>query len=263
LNVGEAKPGNPLRRVSSLGWHCVVAAFLLSLCNLAFAQDYERETRWTEQTLATLIDGEAVYLQQKNGHRFLGLYMRAARPKGALVIVHGRGWGPDFELYGALRTQLADAGYSTLSIQMPVLPGTANIAEYLPMFPDATERIGLAVDWLQGKGYSKLALVSHSLGATMANRYLVESGDRRIGAWAFVGIINGLERFDKISIPVLDVFGTEDWVATRYGADERRAQIGKNKESAQVVVTGAEHFFGRKQDELSTLIAAFLDRVLR
>ena len=241
----------------------LLAALLCCGGGVAVAQDYEREARWANETLATLMVGNAVQLEQKNGHRFLGLYTRAQNSRGAVVIAHGRGWAPDFELYGALRTQLAEAGWSTLSIQMPVLPGTAKIGDYLPLFPDSNERFALAIAWLRAQGHSRVAIVSHSLGATMANQYLITVPNPDVDAWVFISIINGLEDMFRIKVPVLDVFGTLDWQVTRYGAEERRAQILKIAGSEQVIVQGAEHFFDRKQEELTAIIAAFLGRVLK
>jgi pimeloyl-ACP methyl ester carboxylesterase len=239
------------------------AALACCACGLAVAQDYEREARWAKETLTGLVAGEALQIEQKNGHRFLGLYTRAAKPLGAVIIAHGRGWAPDFELYGTLRTTLAEAGYSTLSIQLPVLPGTAKIGDYLPTFPDSTERFTLAAEWLHAKGYQKVAIVSHSLGATMANQYLITTPNPAVDAWVFISIINGLEDMFRIKIPVLDVYGTLDWQVTRYGGEERRAQIVKVAGSQQVVIQGAEHFFERQTDELTKVIAAFLGRVMK
>ena len=236
-------------------------ALLALVCSGAAAQDYEREARWAEQTLATLVDGEAVQIAQANGHRFLGLWMAAKQPRGALLIAHGRGWAPDYDLYGALRIKLAQAGYSTLSIQMPVLPGTAKIGDYIPTYGDAAERIGLAAEWLRARGHGALAIVSHSLGATMANHYLVTRSDTKIGAWVFIGIINGLEDMFRIKIPVLDVYGSRDWSVTIVGADERRKQIQRVAGSQQVVVEGAAHFFEGQHDELTKVIVGFLDKV--
>jgi pimeloyl-ACP methyl ester carboxylesterase len=241
----------------------LLAGLVACGCGLAAAQDHEREARWAKDTLATLVVGEAVQIEQKNGHRFLALYTRAAKPLGAVIIAHGRGWGPDFELYGTLRTLLADAGYSTLSIQLPVLPGTAKIGDYLPMFPDSTERFALAAQWLRAKGYQKVAIVSHSLGATMANQYLITTPNPAVDAWVFISIINGLEDMFRIKIPVLDVYGTLDWQVTRYGGEERRAQIEKVPGSQQVVIQGAEHFFEHQTDELTRVIATFLGRVMK
>jgi hypothetical protein len=41
---------------------------LLSLAGLACAQDYQREQRWADQIVPDLMVGDAVWLQQKEGH---------------------------------------------------------------------------------------------------------------------------------------------------------------------------------------------------
>ncbi len=229
----------------------------------AFAQDYEREARWREQTLVNLVVGDAVDLKQRGGHSFLALHTVAAKPRGAVIVAHGRGWAPDYDLYGALRTRLADEGYTTLAIQMPVLPGTAKIGDYIPTYDDAAERFAIAATWLRDRGHTRIAIVSHSLGATMANHYLNRTPDTPVRAWAFIGIINGLEDMFRIKIPVLDIFGGKDWDVTRVGADERRRQIEKNTGSKQVVVAEAEHFFeGRHRETLVRELLAFLDAAM-
>ena len=95
----------------------------------------------------------------------------------------------------------------------------------------------------------------------MANQYLIATEDRTVGAWVFIGIINGLEEMFRIRIPVLYVFGSKDWEIARLGADERRRQIMKVKGSEQVVVHDAQHFFEGKEDELAAIVVRFLDRV--
>lgn len=233
----------------------------------AFAQDYEREKRWADDITATLMVGNAIWLKQANGHSFLTLYTEPAggikAARGAAIIAHGRGWSPDFELYGRLRTSIADAGYTTLSIQLPVLPSTAKLGDYKPVYPDARERFQLAIDFLKAKGYRNIAIVSHSLGATMANQYLIETDDTTVKAWVFIGIVNGLEEMFRIKIPVLDVFGSKDWEVTVWGADERRKEILKNPGSQQIMVPNAEHFFEGKEDQLSAIVVKFLDSTFR
>ncbi len=250
----------PLRRARVL----ITALWLGSTAGLATAQDHEREARWRTETLATLVVGEAVDLVQKSGHRVLALHTPAVRPtaRGAVIIAHGRGWAPDYELYGALRVKLAEAGYTTLSLQMPVLPGTAKIGDYVPTYPDAAERFELAAAWLATRGHQRIAIVSHSLGATMANHYLARAPAGPVRAWAFIGIINGLEDMVRIRIPVLDIFGSRDWDVTRVGADERRRQIERHARSRQVVVAGAEHFFDGQQDALVAELTRFLEAAL-
>ncbi len=234
----------------------VLAAFVVP----ALSQDYAREKRWADQVTSGLPAGDVEWLQQKNGHRFIGLYLAADRPRGAAIIAHGRGWSPDYELYGRLRTKLAALGYTTLSIQMPVLPSTAILGLYVPLYPDARERFQLAVDFLKAKGHRNVAIVSHSLGATMANQYLIRTDDTTVGAWAFIGILQGLEEMYRIRIPVLDIYGSQDWDVTVWGGSERKAQIEKNPKSAQVIVPGAKHFFEDREDELAREVVKFLDR---
>jgi len=238
------------------------ALLLAVLVGPALSQDYEKEKRWADVIVPNLMVGEALWLEQKNGHRFLGLLVEKEKPRGAIIIAHGRGWSPDFELYGELRTRLPERDYTTLSIQLPVLPSTAILGLYVPLYPDARERFQLAVDFLKRKGYTNIAIVSHSLGATMANQYLIRTDDKAVRAWVFVGILQGLEEMFRIKIPVLDVFGSRDWTVIVQGADERRKQILANPGSAQVVVPGATHFFERQEDELVKIVADFLDRNL-
>ena len=239
----------------------LLALLLVTVAVPALAQDYDREQRWADQILPALMVGEAVWLPQANGHKFLALYTVAEKPRGALIIAHGRGWSPDYELYGSLRTKLAEQGYTTLAIQLPVLGGGAKIGDYLITYPDASERFTLAGKFLQDKGYKNIAIVSHSLGATMANQYLINVDKTPVKAWVFVGIINGLEEMFRIKIPVMDVYGGKDWEITQVGAYERKKQIDKVAGSEQVVVKDALHFFEGREDELVKIIVGFLDRV--
>jgi pimeloyl-ACP methyl ester carboxylesterase len=240
-----------------------LAAFLFCILissNVRAQQpDYEREKRWSDQIAPAILFGDVVWLKQKNGHAFLAIYTQAEKPRGAVIIGHGRGWNPDFELYGVLRVKLAEQGYSTLAIQLPVLGPGAKMGDYLPTYPDAEERYALAGRFLQDKGFAKIAIVSHSLGATMANQYLIHADSTPVQAWAFISIINGLEEMFRIKIPVLDVFGSRDWEITQVGAYERKKQIDKVPGSEQVIVPDAQHFFEGREEELVKVLVAFLD----
>ena len=239
----------------------LIALLMLAMCAPAIAMDYEREKRWSDQIVPAVLVGDPVWIKQKSGHEFLGLYTVADKPRGAVVIGHGRGWNPDFELYGALRTRIAEAGYTTLSIQLPVLGPGAKVGDYIPTYGDGAERYELAAKFLRDKGYKNVGIVSHSLGATMANYYLIKADEVPVKAWVFIGIINGLEEMFRIKIPVLDVFGSKDWEITQVGAYERKKQIDKVPGSQQVVIPDALHFFEGKEDQLVKVVVGFLDQV--
>jgi pimeloyl-ACP methyl ester carboxylesterase len=253
----------------------VLAALLFASSALAQQPDYEREKRWADQIVPSVLVGDVVWINQvwptdipwlkkvlpkeKREHKFLAIYTPVENARGAIIVGHGRGWNPDFELYGSLRTKLAEQGYTTLGIQLPVLGPGAKVGDYIPIYPDAEYRYALAAKFLQEKGFEKIAIVSHSLGATMANQYLIHADTTPVKAWAFIGIINGLEEMFRIKIPVLDVFGGKDWEITQVGAYERRKQIMKVPGSDQIVVPDALHFFEGREDDLVKVLVTFLD----
>ena len=97
------------------------------------------EKKASRSNCPSVLEGEIIWFEQVNGHKFLGIFMEADNPKGAIIIGHGRGWNPDWELYGILRLKLHELGYSTLSIQLPVLGPRAKVGDYIPTYEDSSE----------------------------------------------------------------------------------------------------------------------------
>jgi alpha/beta superfamily hydrolase len=64
----------------------------------------------------------------------------------------------------------------------------------------------------------------------------------------------------RIKIPSLDIYGSDDWTVTMWGADERKRQLVAVPGSGQIMVQGAKHFFENREQELVRTIVAFLDR---
>ena len=131
----------------------VWALFSLSALAAPGGADYAREKKWADEVVPGLVVGDPVYLQTPRGHhKFLTLFTPASTGKAA-IVVHGMGIHPDWGMIGILRTDLADRGFATLSIQMPVLAADAKGDAYPPTFPEASERIAEAVGFLKAKGY--------------------------------------------------------------------------------------------------------------
>ncbi len=255
-----------LRRVN----HKVFVAMccvLFSLTGLAYAieyeakADYDREKNWADQILPGIIVGDPIWIEQSNGHKFLGIYTEADKPRGAVIVAHGRGWNPDFELYGMLRVLLAEAGYSTLSIQLPILGGGAKVGDYIPTYPEAFHRFDRAAEVLHEMGHTDISIVSHSLGATMANHYLITVDETLVNSWVLISILNGLQEMFRIKIPVMDVYASDDWEITVVGGYERKQQIMKVPGSRQVIIPNALHFFERREESLVQSIVEFLDSI--
>ena len=254
------------RRVNYKVFVAMCCAFF-SLIGFSYAieyeakADYDREKNWADQILPGIIVGDPIWIEQSNGHKFLGIYTEAEKPRGAVIVAHGRGWNPDFELYGMLRVLLAEAGYSTLSIQLPILGGGAKVGDYIPTYPEAFHRFDRAAEVLHEMGHTDISIVSHSLGATMANHYLITVDETLVNSWVFISILNGLQEMFRIKIPVMDVYASDDWEITVVGGYERKQQIMKVPGSRQVIIPNALHFFERREESLVQSIVEFLDSI--
>lgn len=234
--------------------------FSVLLClfsTLSWSADYAREKNWADEVTASIVTGDAVYLEQKNGHKFLTLLTEAKDARMGVIVVHGSGMNPDWELIGTLRTRLAEQGYTTLSVQMPVLAKDAKHEAYPRTFPEAMERLQIAIDFLKAKGFNKVAIVSHSMGSGMNHAYLSKKPDTAVAGWAALGILK--DTYTNIKIPVLDLYGQNDFPEVVKAARERGASLKGHAGSKQVVVPNSDHFFNDHQDEMVSAVKSFLD----
>ena len=241
-----------------------VFAALVLVPALSFAQaDYAREKRWADEIAPAILVGDPVYLPQKNGHKFLAIWAPNPNAVAGVIVVHGLGRHPDWGLVNTLRSQLSEQGYATLSVQMPVLAAEARGDQYAPLFPEATERLAVAVEFLRGKGLKKIAIVSHSFGSRMTNYFLNHAGGTRIDAWVAIGLPGELTDPATFKAPVLDLYGEKDLPAVLDHAAQRAAAIRGIRGSGQMQVAGADHFFAGMENEMVHRVKQFLDSRLK
>jgi pimeloyl-ACP methyl ester carboxylesterase len=234
--------------------------FLMLVSQYTFAvADYAREKKWADEIIPGIVVGDPVYLELEQGHTFLTLFTEAKDAKMGVVIVHGIGIHPDWNMVGTLRTQLAEHGYTTLSIQMPVLANDAKPAAYDSLFPEAAERIGVAVDFLHAKGYKKIAIVSHSMGSAMSRMYVLNN-PAKLTAWVSLGMGHGYT-YSGIRIPVLDLYGEYDLPPVLKMANKRAVSLKGKPDSRQVRVPKSDHFYNNHEAEMVQEVKSFLDAV--
>jgi pimeloyl-ACP methyl ester carboxylesterase len=238
-----------------------VLVLLLMVVHLAYGADYVREKKWADEITPGIVVGDPVYLEEKAGHTFLTIYTEAPNAQAGLVIVHGIGVHPDHGLIGTLRSALPDHGYTTLSMQMPVLAAEASAEEYPSTFGEAGERLKVAVEYLQAKGYKKIAIVSHSMGSRMTHNYLTRDPSAPVNAWVCIGL-GGEDDFRHMTLPVLDLYGENDLPAVLQGAQRCAASLKNLQRSQQVMAPQADHFFHNQQAELVRYVRDFLDKAL-
>ena len=224
------------------------------------AVDYFREGRWAQEVVPSLVVGDAVYLAIPTRPRILAILTEpSGASKGGVVVVHGLGVHPDWGPIGGVRTGLADAGFTTLSVQMPVLSADAMRDDYRVTLPEAGDRITAAIGYLRGKGVTRIAIVSHSMGATMADAYLARPEALPIDAWVPIGMPVDFAAAPKE--PVLDVVAEKELMEVQATAPLRKPRLPNDGCSRAVTIAGADHYLGNRQKELVAAIAAFLERV--
>jgi hypothetical protein len=167
---------------------------------IASEPDFEREARLADEIVDAILDGDPEWLQA-DGRDFLGIYTEADDSRAAIVILHGRGFHPDW----------ADA----------INPLRVGYYDYIPVFHHAHGRIEAGIAFLREQGHEKVVLLAHSCGVHMALDWIREKKDSSIDA--FVGLGMGATDYrqpmhqpfplDWMRVPVLDLYGANDYPA--------------------------------------------------
>jgi pimeloyl-ACP methyl ester carboxylesterase len=217
--------------------------------------------RYAQELVSGLVVGDAVNIKAASGREFLALYTPGASGKVAIVLAHGVGVHPDFGVIGLLRAKLSDMGYTTLAIQMPVQSKDAKVDDYFPpVFPDAADRMAKAADWLRANGHANVVLLSHSMGAWMANEYLDKAhASTPYKAWIVLGLTGGYSwGMRRYVMPVLDIYGELDNAPVLGAVGRRKMALSDANGSRQVMIDGADHHYTGRENALAAAIDAFL-----
>lgn len=191
----------------------------------------------------------------------MGILTAAEQPRGGVILLHGCGKHADWaEVVHPLRVGLVSKGWTTLSLQMPLLTPTAQSADYIPLLGNADQRIDAGIALLQQKGINNVVLAAHSCGAQMAMHWLGKKGDSTIRAYVGMGLGEVLP-LDTMKVPVLDVYGEKDLPAAISYAPERQRLMQKagNTHSKQMVLPEADHNFKDKGDALNAVVTTWLN----
>ena len=242
---------------------------VLSTVTTVFASDLEKEQRWADQIVDSLLDGEAVYLN--DGHsKFLAIETErvAGDAAKAVVVMHGTGVHPNWPtVVQPLRVGLTESGWHTLSIQMPVLANEAEHVAYAAIYDRVPGRIEAAVAHLRESGFDKIVLIAHSQGATMTV-YFLSRPHGPVDGFIAIGMSDGiaggpmdtLAQLGAVETPILDLYGSEDLPEVLASAAARKAAAAPGTDYSQYQVQGADHFFDGEEGELLEAVNAWLDR---
>ena len=251
--------------------------FLLILGNalsvVADSVDRDWEKRTTEK-LAEKVKGSEVLWLDAKGEDFLALFTSQTNETahGAVILLHAMGGHADWpQTISPLRTGLPEHGWTTLSIQMPVIAPENQIEDYGRTLQQAEYRIKAAVRFLRERKFLNIVVIGHSFGAATTLVYLKKEQKQMVVALVALGLqeypfvkpaIDILGLIEKTKIPVLDIFGSRDFKNVINQAPDRRlaAKKGNNRQYAQLEIEGADHYYNKMEDVLIKRIRGWLDK---
>lgn len=236
-----------------------LASLLLFSMLAVQASDLAKEQRWREQVVDSLLDGDEVTLNDGTND-FLGILTEPDTPKATgIIVLHGIGIHPNWDqVVKPIRVGMAEQGWTTLALQLPILPNEAEDTEYTPLMPEAAQRIATGVRYFNDMGIKDVIIVAHSLGAKMAVLALANNS-AHAKAIVVIGIgPSAIPYMPKVSIPMLDLYGSEDLPDVVANAG-KRAEVMAGKNYTQKKVDAADHFFNDQDNVLLETVIEWVD----
>lgn len=254
----------------------LVSGLLLSAAP-CLADDPLREQLIAERLTARLAPDEIVRLGDE-GSQFIGLfkYQPNYTTRGAIILVHSMAGHPDWpEVIAPLRNILPRTGWATLSVQMPILSPGRPLADYGTTLQAAGHRINASVKFLRAAGFHYIAIAGYSFGAATVADYLASKANSTTDPNAFVSVSmlsqaflrprpSVLQKIESINVPILDIYGSQDFSEVLQQADDRRLAGSKNTKRMyqQYKLGDANHYYTGREAQLANRISTWLDSVL-
>ena len=236
------------------------------LGNDSYEPDKSRELMIYEQNLNEIFDGEHVYVNYKHG-RFSMLEIYNQNYKSAVLYLHGRGLNPNEQnLAHPIRVEMSSF-YNTYSLQLPVLKKQSTYYEYSQIFYDSDERILSAIEHILRKN-DKVILIAHSCGVHMLMSYIKNKNlSSHISSLVLIGsgaVDKGQKLiysypYEKIKIPILDLFGENDFDLVLRKSNERNKSIQKtHSKSQQIIIKSSNHYHNDNSNRVITHVKKWL-----
>lgn len=222
--------------------------------------------------LVERVTPEEIVRMPAQDREFVSLFRRSTGTR-AVILLHGMGAHADWPgIVSTLRLRLPERGWSTLSVQLPVLAPQRSLSDYGALPLRARPRIAAAIAWLKQAGYTDIVLAGHSFGATIAVSFLAE-GQREVRALVGISMqefpflsppLKLVDQLVRIDLPVFDIYGIRDYSDVLRSVDDRRLAAARagNDAYRQQAVNDSDHDFSNHLPELVDRIADWLDTVV-
>jgi hypothetical protein len=229
-----------------------------------------------EQAIVDAISGrvpaDEVMLLEVEKAKVLALYREQTGwvARGAVLLLHPMDDTADEPgLIHALRTELPEAGWATLSLQLPVLPAGSPREAYGGTQELAQKRIAAALARLAEKKPEAIAIVGQELGAALALSAGANAKEVKGVVALSLSSAEGLNppavtvpAMETLKLPVLDISGEFADAAQRNLVDQRAnaARAAQHVGYSQTTVPGVDDMLGGATDIVVARVRAWLTR---
>ena len=235
-------------------------------CTHIYIPDKSRESMIYEQSLSEIFDGKHLYIDYKFG-KYSMLEVYNEDHNTAVLFLHGRGLSPNEQnLAYPVRVTLSNL-YNTYSLQLPVLKKQSTYLEYTKIFYDSDERILSALEHINKKN-NKVIIIAHSCGVHMLMSFIQNKNfTNNISSLVLIGsgAVDKGEKliyeypYGKIQVPILDLFGENDFNLVLKNANKRKQLIKKaNAKSQQIKIKSSDHYHTDNSERVITFVKKWL-----
>jgi len=215
------------------------------------------------------LDGEVVTLPGAD-RSFVAIHRPQTRdqPNGAIVLLHGRGTNADsHEVIRPLRIGLSEAGWDTLSLQLPVTFPNAGPDAWLDNADQIVAGLQSALDWLKQRDQRNQAVLAVGDSGLIALRHAAAAAPRDLQAVVlisspadFAGEGDG-EMLGRLKLRILDIYAERDRQAVTRAASARKRAARKAGITRfdQRTVPGAVPGYRAQEAQLLAAVRAWLN----
>ena len=235
-------------------------------CTPLYNPDKSRELMIYEQSLSEIFDGKHLYIDYMFG-KYSMLEVYNEEHNTAVLFLHGRGLSPNEQnLANPLRVSMSNL-YNTYSLQLPVLKKQSTYLEYTKIFYDSDERILSALEHIYKKN-NKVIIIAHSCGVHMLMSFIQNKNfTNNISSLVLIGsgAVDKGEKliyeypYGKIKVPILDLFGENDFNLVLKNANKRKQLIKETSaKSQQIKIKSSDHYHTDNSERVITFVKKWL-----
>jgi len=200
--------------------------------------NYWQEKQFSSQLVKLLPQRQIQWLETSPKTLALVIPSHATHPQGVAIILPAPGEHPDqMPIIGNLRQQLPGRGWSSLSVQMPVID-KSNPSELVQLYDAARPRLDAAINLiLQQNPASRIILIAHGFSGSVAIQYLRDhpqlfagNGSAAVKGLVLISLpgqeasgdwLDSTEGLQSLTLPILDIFAEYDRQEVLDSAPER------------------------------------------